>query len=220
MTSQTSTQPRRLSGITLKHPLLWPTLALAAVAVLALAAYFQPALVALLVLSAAVVVLAWSRPFWVFSGLLALLPLLAARAPLLLTLLLVYAVWKNQRQRRDSGQRRFDVAPDTHALRSGQDDFVTFLGDHDIDQLVSFTEPNSNDSRPRLTAEGRKFRLFHQTLSGRHHEVLTRLIEIAHRPGIGDALTRSEVQQIDNGPSPTISSHLGKLVNLPPINFA
>ena len=49
-------------------------LALLALAGLVLLAYFQPLPVLLLVVAVVVVVLAWARPFWVFAGLLALLP--------------------------------------------------------------------------------------------------------------------------------------------------
>jgi hypothetical protein len=48
---------------------------LGAIAGLALLAYFQPLPVLLLLGTIAVVALAWARPFWVFAGLLALLPL-------------------------------------------------------------------------------------------------------------------------------------------------
>ncbi len=49
-------------------------LALLAMAGLTLLAYFQPLPVLLLVVAVVVVALTWARPFWVFGGLLALLP--------------------------------------------------------------------------------------------------------------------------------------------------
>ncbi|MCB0250184.1 MAG: O-antigen ligase family protein [Anaerolineae bacterium] len=52
----------------------WVILILLALAGLAVLAYFQAVLAALLVVVAVVVVVAWVRPFWVFAGLLALLP--------------------------------------------------------------------------------------------------------------------------------------------------
>lgn len=52
----------------------WILLILLALAGLAVLAYFQAVLAALLVVAAVVVVVAWVRPFWVFAGLLALLP--------------------------------------------------------------------------------------------------------------------------------------------------
>ena len=52
----------------------WVTLALLAMAGLTLLAYFQPLPVLLLVVGLVVVALSWARPFWVFAGLLALLP--------------------------------------------------------------------------------------------------------------------------------------------------
>ncbi|MCA9869966.1 MAG: O-antigen ligase family protein [Anaerolineae bacterium] len=52
----------------------WIVLILMALAGLAVLVYFQALLAALLVGAAIVVVIAWVRPFWVFAGLLALLP--------------------------------------------------------------------------------------------------------------------------------------------------
>ncbi len=52
----------------------WVILALLALAGLTLLAYFQPLPVLLLVVGVVVVALTWARPFWVFGGLLALLP--------------------------------------------------------------------------------------------------------------------------------------------------
>ena len=52
----------------------WVILILLALAGLALLAYFQAVLAALLVAAAVVVAIAWVRPFWVMAALLALLP--------------------------------------------------------------------------------------------------------------------------------------------------
>ena len=52
----------------------WVILALLALAGLTLLAYFQPLPVLLLVVGVVVVALTWARPFWVFGGLLVLLP--------------------------------------------------------------------------------------------------------------------------------------------------
>ena len=52
----------------------WVILALLVLAGLTLLAYFQPLPVLLLVVAVVVVALVWARPFWVFAGLVALLP--------------------------------------------------------------------------------------------------------------------------------------------------
>ena len=103
---------------------------------------------------------------------------------------------------------------DRHSLHGRKHNFITSFGDHNIDDLVVFTQLDRNDPALARTSVLRQSRFLDQALLRRHQQKMVLSVKVPDRPTRRNRFTIGQRNQIHNRTATTLTRKRRQLMDL------